>query len=416
MSSSTSSAKTAPLSGTSSHLELGEPSLLKQPKSVWAVFFASIIAFMGLGLVDPILPAISASLNATPSQVTLLFTSYNAVMAVAMLITGAISSRIGIKWTLLAGIVVIAVFSALGGMAGDVWTIIGLRGGWGLGNALFVATALSAIVTLSSSGTGKAVILYEAAVGLGISVGPLLGGWLGAISWRGPFLGVASLMVIAFIGLILLMPKENKGEVTRSRTSILAPFKAMKHRSLVVLGLTACFYNFGFFTLMAYAPFVMGLDEHGLGYVFLAWGILLAITSVGTAPKLQEKFGTLKSMCAMLFLFSLVLLAMGIWTNSPWVIIAAVIFAGALLGNNNTLITTAVMNAAPIERSTASASYSFLRFLGGAVAPFLAGKLAEWYNPHVPFIVGAGFVMLAVVFIALNRKHVQHVDQVESAH
>lgn len=169
MSSSTSSAKTAPLSGTSSHLELGEPSLLKQPKSVWAVFFASIIAFMGLGLVDPILPAISASLNATPSQVTLLFTSYNAVMAVAMLITGAISSRIGIKWTLLAGIVVIAVFSALGGMAGDVWTIIGLRGGWGLGNALFVATALSAIVTLSSSGTGKAVILYEAAVGLGIS-------------------------------------------------------------------------------------------------------------------------------------------------------------------------------------------------------------------------------------------------------
>lgn len=371
---------------------------------------------MGLGLVDPILPAISASLNATPSQVTLLFTSYNAVMAVAMLITGAISSRIGIKWTLLAGIVVIAVFSALGGMAGDVWTIIGLRGGWGLGNALFVATALSAIVTLSSSGTGKAVILYEAAVGLGISVGPLLGGWLGAISWRGPFLGVASLMVIAFIGLILLMPKENKGEVTRSRTSILAPFKAMKHRPLVVLGLTACFYNFGFFTLMAYAPFVMGLDEHGLGYVFLAWGILLAITSVGTAPKLQEKFGTLKSMCAMLFLFSLVLLAMGIWTNSPWVIIAAVIFAGALLGNNNTLITTAVMNAAPIERSTASASYSFLRFLGGAVAPFLAGKLAEWYNPHVPFIVGAGFVMLAVVFIALNRKHVQHVDQVESAH
>ncbi|GJM77001.1 hypothetical protein HMSSN036_92170 [Paenibacillus macerans] len=74
------------------------------------------------------------------------------------------------------------------------------------------------------------------------------------------------------------------------------------------------------------------------------------------------------------------------------------------------------MNAAPIERSTASAAYSFLRFLGGAVAPFLAGKLAEWYNPHVPFIVGAGFVMLAVVFIALNRKHVQHVDQVESAH
>jgi MFS transporter, ACDE family, multidrug resistance protein len=412
-----SSSKTASFSETTERLELESASLLKQPKAVWAVFFASIIAFMGLGLVDPILPAIANSLNASPSEVTLLFTSYNAVMAVAMLITGAISSRIGIKWTLLAGIIVIAVFSALGGMAGDVWTIIGLRGGWGLGNALFVATALSAIVTLSGSGTAKAVILYEAAVGLGISVGPLVGGWLGAISWRGPFLGVAGLMVIAFLGLSILMPKSSeKAGSKASHTSLLAPFRAMRHRSLVVLGITACFYNIGFFTLMAYAPFVMGLDEHGLGYVFLAWGVLLAITSVFTAPKLQEKFGTVKSMGMMLFLFALMLLAMGIWTEIPWVIIAAVIVAGALLGNNNTLITTAVMNASPVERSTASAAYSFLRFLGGALAPFMAGKLAEWFNPHVPFLVGSGFVLLAVLFIALNHKYVQHVDEVQPGH
>ncbi|MFL6561830.1 MAG: MFS transporter, partial [Bacillus sp. (in: firmicutes)] len=78
----------------------GKVSLLSQPKAVWAVFFASIIAFMGLGLVDPILPAIADQLHATHSEVTLLFTSYNAVMAVAMLITGVISSRFGIKWTL----------------------------------------------------------------------------------------------------------------------------------------------------------------------------------------------------------------------------------------------------------------------------------------------------------------------------
>ena len=41
-----------------------EQSLLKQPKSVWAVFFAGIIAFMGIGLVDPILPAIATKLHA----------------------------------------------------------------------------------------------------------------------------------------------------------------------------------------------------------------------------------------------------------------------------------------------------------------------------------------------------------------
>ncbi|MEH7345436.1 MFS transporter [Bacillus sp. JJ1532] len=409
MSSITQSASTAKAEGE-------KTSLLKQPKSVWAVFFACIIAFMGIGLVDPILPAIAKNLNATPSEVSLLFTSYNAVMAVAMLITGMISSRLGIKWTLLTGIIIIAIFSALGGFSNGIWELVGLRGGWGLGNALFVATALAAIVSLSTSGTANAIILYEAAIGLGISVGPLIGGWLGGMSWRGPFFGVAVLMIIAFIGLITLMPKPKTISAARPKTSLMDPFRALKHRSLFVFGITAMLYNFGFFTLLAFAPFVMGLDEHGLGLVFLGWGILLAVTSVFMAPKLQKQFGTVKSMCAMLILFALVLFIMGIWTSTQWVVIAAVICAGALLGNNNTLITTAVMNSAPVERSTASAAYSFLRFIGGAIAPFFAGKLAEWFNPHIPFIVGAVFVLISVLFIWANSKHVIHVDQMESSH
>lgn len=396
-----------------------EGSLLKQPRAVWAVGFACVIAFMGIGLVDPILPAIAKEMHASPSEVSLLFTSYNAVMAVMMLITGVIQSRLGMKGTLLTGIVIIALFSALGGASDGIWTLIGLRGGWGLGNSLFVATSLTAIVTLSTGGVAKAIILYEAAIGLGISVGPLIGGELGSISWRGPFFGVATLMVIAFLSLALTMPKAKKpspaAAAARPKASLADPFRALKHRSLLIFGLGACLYNFGFFTLLAYAPLVLdeffGVDVHGLGYIFLGWGILLAITSVFMAPVLQRKFGTLKSMYAMLTLFGLTLLAMGIWTMTEWVVIGAIVFAGALLGNNNTLITTAVMNAAPVERSTASAAYSFLRFIGGAIAPYLAGKLAEWFNPHVPFVVGGAFVLAAVALIMTNGRHLLHVDK-----
>jgi ACDE family multidrug resistance protein len=46
-----------------------------QPRAVWAVAFAAVVSFMGLGLVDPILPAIAKNLHASPSQVELLFTS-----------------------------------------------------------------------------------------------------------------------------------------------------------------------------------------------------------------------------------------------------------------------------------------------------------------------------------------------------
>lgn len=72
----------------------------RQPKAVWAVAFACVVSFMGIGLVDPILPALSRQLKASPSSVELLFTSYLVVTAAAMLVTGWVSSRIGGKRTL----------------------------------------------------------------------------------------------------------------------------------------------------------------------------------------------------------------------------------------------------------------------------------------------------------------------------
>ena len=60
-------------------------SVWRQPAQVWAVAFACVIAFMGIGLVDPILPAIAESLQASPVETEMLFTSYLVVTGVAML-------------------------------------------------------------------------------------------------------------------------------------------------------------------------------------------------------------------------------------------------------------------------------------------------------------------------------------------
>ena len=99
----------------------------------------------------------------------------------------------------------VIVFSALAGASGSVGEIVGFRAGWGLGNALFIATALAVIIGAASGGVSGAIILYEAALGLGIASGPLLGGLLGGISWRGPFFGTAALMAIGFIAIVVLL-------------------------------------------------------------------------------------------------------------------------------------------------------------------------------------------------------------------
>jgi MFS transporter, ACDE family, multidrug resistance protein len=94
--------------------------LKEQPKAVWAVAFACVIAFMGIGLVDPILPVLAKDLEATPSQVSLLFTSYFAITGVSMLVTGFVSSRIGPRKTLLAGLILVIAFAALAGASGSI--------------------------------------------------------------------------------------------------------------------------------------------------------------------------------------------------------------------------------------------------------------------------------------------------------
>jgi ACDE family multidrug resistance protein len=386
-------------------------SLLKQPKAVWAVAFASVIAFMGIGLVDPILKPIGEQLDASPSQVSLLFTSYMLVTGVAMLITGVVSSRFGPKRTLLAGLAIIVVFAALAGVSGSVGEIIGFRAGWGLGNALFIATALSTIVGAASGGVARAIILYEAALGIGIATGPLVGGVLGGFSWRGPFFGVAALMAVAFILLIVMLPDTPKPAHT---TSILDPFRALRHRGLLTVGITALLYNYGFFTLLAYTPFPLDMGTYSIGFIFFGWGLCLAVASVFLAPKLQQAYGTLNMMMLSLLLFAVDLGVMALFTENKTVLIVGTVVAGLFLGVNNTLITETVMISAPVERSTASAAYSFVRFVGGAAAPYLAGKLGE-SNAHVPFWVGAVCTLLAIVVLSTGRKVLAHVDDHDPA-
>jgi MFS transporter, ACDE family, multidrug resistance protein len=382
----------------------------RQPKAVWAVAFASVVAFMGIGLVDPILKPIADNLHATPSQVSLLFTSYMAVMGVAMLITGMVSSRIGPKRTLLIGLVIIIAGAGLAGMSDSVMGIVGWRALWGLGNALFIATALATIVSSARGSVAQAIILYEAALGLGIAVGPLVGGVLGGISWRGPFFGVSVLMAVALVVTTFLLPATPPAA---RATSLADPLRALRHRGLLGVGITALLYNFGFFTLLAFTPFPLDMNAHQIGLIFFGWGLALAFTSVVVAPRLQHRFGTVRVLILNLLAFSALLAVMAVWTNSPAVLAACVVVAGLFIGVNNTLITETVMKAAPVERGVASAAYSFLRFGGAAVAPWLAGVLGEEISVHLPFWVGAGAVLLGAGVMVLTRRHLSHIDEEE---
>lgn len=386
-------------------LEAEKASFLKQPKAVWATALAAVFAFMGIGLVDPILPAIAKNLDASTSEVSLLFTSYFLVTAIAMLISGFVSSRIGGKKTLLIGLAVIVVFASLSGLSGSVEQLVGFRAGWGLGNAMFVATALAVIVGVASGGTGTAIILYEAALGLGISLGPLLGALLGGWQWRAPFFGTAVLMTAAFIALLALLPK-TPAPARKSR--LRDPLLALGHRGLSTTAASALFYNYGFFTILAFTPFILGMDAYGIGGVFFGWGVAVAVFSVFVAPVLQKRFGAVKVLTGTLLVLMLDLVGLGLAAgHSVTAVVVLVIVAGALLDINNTIYTELAMGVSDSPRPVASAGYNFVRWMGGALAPFAAAQLGEHFGPQVPFFAGAVAMVIAILVAFGGRGYLK---------
>ncbi len=370
------------------------------PRAVIATAFATMIAFMGIGVVDPILPVIGRQMGASPAQVEMLFTTYIAVMSLAMLLSGVLSTRLGGRRTMLLGLLLVIVFATISGLSDTVWHLAEARGGWGLGNAFFTSTALAIIVGLSSGGTARAITLYEMALGLGLSSGPLIGGFLGSISWRLPFFGTAALMAIAFAATYFTVKEPERREQPRRARDIL---QALGQGNVLTNALAGLGYSYGFFTILAYSPIYLHMQALPLGLTYFAWGILVAISSVFIVNWLRPRIGALALLEWNLVLFALLMVGLFMVRGTPPAI-GLIIASGLLCGIANAVFTTLAIEISPFTRSISSGAYNFLRWAGAAIAPVLSGYLDKAFSPQLPFLVSAAVVVVAIILLVARRR------------
>ncbi len=384
------------------------PAQAGQPRAVWAVLAASVVAFMGIGLVDPILPVIGEGLDASHSEIELLFTSYFLIIGLSNLLTGFVSSRLGEKTTLLTGLALVVIFSALAGQSDSVEAVVIFRAGWGLGIALFISTSMSALITHVNGGPQRAVVLFESALGIGIASGPLLGSILGAQSWRAPFFGVAILMGIAFLMIWTSLPSQPRPPAS-AHTRLSEPLRALGHKGLALGSVVALLWNFGFFTLLAYTPLLLDLGVYQLGAIFFAWGVLVAISAVWVAPRLLAQYRATSLLAVVLAIVTAILLVIGIEHENHAVLIPAIVLSGLPLGLGNSLLSNLLFGVSHTDPADAAAATNFIRFTGGAAAPFLAGLLSENVSLSAPLYVSAVVVAGALAVLLVGRNWLQPV-------
>ena len=367
-------------------------------RALLAMAVAILFAFMGIGVVDPILPTIASAMGASHWETEMLFTSYLGIMALAMLLVPAVSTRIGAKRTMVIALAVAALSAAACGFMDSIWPLAIARGFWGLGNAFFTPTALSLLIGISPS-LSRGITIFEAGIGLGVASGPLLGGFLGGINYHMPFFGTAVMLLLACLACLFWVKDAGERESPQPLLRVFAP---LLHPPFLIVSLTAALYYYAYFTILSYSPLYLNMEVLTLGLVFFGWGLGVAVGSVFIVNYLLRFFKVvpilLGSLLAMLICFAVILTSgsMG-WAT------AAIILVGIPSGICNALYTAVSVEVSPYTRSVSTASYNFLRWIGSAIAPVMAGFLGQAYAPEVPYEVAVGMVIVAGLVLFVLR-------------
>ncbi len=133
------------------------------------------------------LPTLVRDLHATSTELQWVVDAYVMVFAGLLLVAGSLADRIGRKRTFLAGLAAFAAGSAWAAFSGSIHVLIAARASMGIGGALIMPSTLAIITDMfrEPGERRQAIGLWAGTSGIGIALGPVIGGLLLAHFWWG---------------------------------------------------------------------------------------------------------------------------------------------------------------------------------------------------------------------------------------
>lgn len=189
------------------------------PRRWWALA-ALGLAVLTLGfditIMNVALPTIATEPEVGTDGLQWMINSYVLVLAGLMLTCGALGDRYGRKRLLLLGLGLFGAASAVAAWADSAGLVIAARGVMGVGAATIMPVAFAVLAALfGPQERGRAVSLLVMGLGVGIPLGPILGGYLLEHFWWGSiFLINVPIAAIGALAIVFLLP-ESRDPVPR---------------------------------------------------------------------------------------------------------------------------------------------------------------------------------------------------------
>lgn len=392
-------------------------------RSLATLFFTLVVVMLGFGIVIPIMPFYVEHFGGSGRDLGFLMAIYSVMQFLFSPIWGSLSDRHGRKPILMIGIVgnaltqflfgLVGEFAALGAFSDStaLALLIGARALAGILSSATLPTAM-AIITDSTSDRdrGGGMGLVGAAMGVGMVLGPGLGGMMSGISLSAPFYFAGGISLVAVLLTALLvresLPVENRPEKAgRLQGPQLGEMWKALFSPIGFLLVLAFLHSFA----LANFEGVFGLYAQ-LRYEYTPTQVGIALTVVGlvsavvqgalTGPATRrwgDRAVILASLLASVFGFLSMLLA----RSQPGQLSVAVLLASGFFMLTNAMIRPGVSSLtskkATVSQGTAMGLNNAFMSLGRIFGPVWAGMALD-VNLSYPYLTGA--VMLAIGFIA----------------
>ncbi len=405
----------------------------------WAlavVCLAVLVTSIDSLILNVALPTLVRDLDATTSELQWIVDAYILVFAGFLLVGGTLGDRFGRALILRIGLVVFGVASAVAAFSSSATALTICRGVMGFGAALIMPTSIAVLTNVFTDARerGRALGVWSTFAGLGLALGPVLGGlllsrfWWGSvflvnvpivavvlvISWwavpesRNP--GAAQFdplgVVLSVVGVSALVwatiqaPTEGWGSATTLRSFAVAlvlvgcfvlwelrcahpmlELKFFRNPRFSVASVASGTANFAFagtlfvFTqllqfVFGYSPLSAGLSLVPMAVSFMVAGLL--------GPRLAERIGSKRAVALALAIFAigLIVLATANEHSGFGIVLAATLTVGVGFGFTLAPTTDAVMGAVPREKAgMASGTLSATRQVATAMGVAVVGSL-----------------------------------------
>jgi DHA1 family tetracycline resistance protein-like MFS transporter len=388
-------------------------------RTVPVLFLIVFVDLLGFGILIPLFPYVAERLGASPFWVTFGGAGiYSLLQLVATPLWGRLSDAYGRKPILVVSTFGSALAYLAMAFAPTLPLLIAARAFQGLMAGNIAAAFAYATDVSAPENRARALGLIGAAFGLGFTVGPAVGGFLGgadkeSMSFTGPMLVATGLSLLAFFGSLFLL-RESLDPAHRhpfgaraadgGRRS-LSPFAPVRGRP-VLLGLVlvavlvqvAATLQQSIYPLWANALYGFGPQQ--VGMTFFVLGLLAVSCQGGLAGPLSRRHGERALVAGGLTAYGLglALLAVVHGTVSLYVGIALL---GLGIGVYSPAISSLVsLQAEPHERGAVMGVYNAASSLGRIIGPTFAGPLYVAHRDG-PFALAA-LLIAPAVFIVLR--------------